>query len=172
MKKDVYEVAVGDLVVGCDPGKSGCLVLMERVRRGNNLLEVVEGIRMPESYDELSSVLYEWFQRSKILFIEQVPKFAGEDRSAAFMCVLFGNYREIFGLGQMYSKFYPEFRVVELSLLSWMNAIIPQTQRSRDRAERKKQLCEETNRRWPQWKWVQSMCDAPLIAEAGVILSR
>jgi hypothetical protein len=119
---------------------------------------------------DLVALLSELFSCSRVLFIEQVPTFAGQDQSAARMCVLYGNYKFILGAAQMYSLEHPDFTVKELSLLKWMNQIIPQRERSRDRSERKHQLQRKAQEFWPEWKWTQALCDAPLIAEAGIRL--
>lgn len=130
---------------------------------------------MPEDGDmEIVSLLNGICSRVSSVYIEQIPKFAGENRSAAFMAVLFGNYRLMAGAVMMHAllRGNDELRLVEMPLLLWMNKIIPSKQRSRDRVLRKKQLKVETERLWPKWKWTLATCDAPLIAMAGHSLGK
>jgi len=127
---------------------------------------------MPDTDAEIVSVLLDWLPFCHKVFVEAVPKFAGENRSAAFMCVLYGNYRTVTGAVTMWQQVHKKDLLVELSLLLWMNRIIPQKERSRDRAIRKGQLKSVTERKWPGWKWTAATCDAPLIAEAGYLLGK
>ena len=147
------------------------MCLLKPKPRGNGL-EVVDGCAMPGTDSEIVSVLLDWLPRCKKVYVEAVPKFAGENRSAAFMCVLYGNYRTVTGAVTMWQLLHKTDLLVELSLLLWMNQIIPQVERSRDRATRKGQLKSVTERKWPGWKWTAATCDAPLIAEAGYLLGR
>ncbi|MCK9587763.1 MAG: hypothetical protein M0Q93_00185 [Terrimicrobiaceae bacterium] len=127
---------------------------------------------MPDTDTEICEVLLDWLPQCRRVYVEAVPKFAGENRSAAFMCVLYGNYRTITGAVTMYQLLHKKDLLVEMPLLLWMNQIIPQKERSRDRAIRKGQLKAATEQKWPAWKWTAATCDAPLIAEAGYLLGR
>jgi hypothetical protein len=105
--------------------------------------------------------------------MELIPKFAGENRSAAIMSVLHENYALIRGAILMY-------QLIEKPTLSfyqpppeyWMNRVLPRSARSRDRAIRKKQLKALAQEYWPDWKWTNMTCDAPLIAMASHLLGR
>jgi len=157
--------------VGADPGKTGGLVLC-REKQDRSGLDVVDGCAMPGTDDEIITVLLDWLPRSKRFYVEAVPKFAGENRSAAFMCVLYGNYRTLTGACILYQRLHFVDLLVEMPLLLWMNRIIPQVDRSREREVRKKQLKVVAMQKWPDWKWTDATCDAPLIAEAGYLLGR
>ena len=156
--------------LGVDPGRTGGLCLLRP--KSSSGLEVIEGCKMPDSDSEIVSVLLDWLPSCRKVFVEAVPKFAGENRSAAFMCVLYGNYRTITGAVTCWQLLHKKELLVELSLLLWMNRILPQKERSRDRAIRKGQLKSITEQKWPKWKWTAATCDAPLIAEAGYLLGR
>jgi hypothetical protein len=148
------------MIIGIDPGKSGGLVLLQPTVGG---LEPVEIKKMPEGEDALTGLLREWCGIATHAYIEAIPKFAGENRSAAFMAVLYGNYKFVCGAIRMHGK--PALE--EMPLLKWMNHTIPMKTRSRDRTERKKQLLQAAQSAWPKHKWNLATCDAALIAKAG-----
>lgn len=148
------------MIIGIDPGKSGGLVLLDETLEG---LQPVEVIKMPESESEIIQVLRSWCNTASRAYIEAIPKFAGENRSAAFMAVLYGNYKFCCGAIHMHGGALLE----EMPLLKWMNHTIPRDTRSRDRSERKKQLLQVAKDTWPKHKWNLAVCDAALIAKAG-----
>jgi hypothetical protein len=53
-----------------------------------------------------------------------------------------------------------------------MNLTIEQSQRSRERSARKRQLLDAAKKIWPRTRLTLQTCDAPLIARAGILLSR
>jgi hypothetical protein len=162
---------MANLYLGVDPGKTGGMALLKENSSATGL-DVVDGVKMPDTDQEICEVLLEWLPCCRRVFVEQVPKFAGENRSAAFMCVLYGNYRTVTGAVNMFQMLHQRDLLVEMPLLLWMNQVILQKDRSRDRAIRKRQLQTETERIWPAWKWTAATCDAPLIALAGYLLKR
>ena len=149
------------MLIGIDPGKHGALCLMSESG------DIAELLNMPESEDDLISVFRSMCPRAHTAFIEQIPKFAGENRSAAFMAVLFGNYKFCCASVLMHGG----TRLIQMTPLKWMNVLIPQKDRSRDRSERKRQLCVEAKKRWPNSRITLQNCDVPLIAFAGSLLS-
>lgn len=158
-----------ELIAGVDPGRSGGITLLS-VSKGRYCVE--NGWKMSENDSENLEIIADVCSKVSVVYIEQIPKFAGENRSAAYMCVLYGNYRLVAGSVLMHQKLQGTPRLVEMPLLLWMNQIIPRTERSRDRGVRKKQLMHFTQQKWPQWKWTLATCDAPLIAMAGHLLGR
>lgn len=147
-------------IVGIDPGRSGALAVMSSDQ------EIKEIYPMPEDEILVVELLRDICSRVDQVFIEDIPKFAGENRSAAFMAVLYGNFKLVCGAVRMHGG--PE--LVELPPLKWMNVIIPTRQRSRDRVERKRQLLDVAKLAWPGHRWTMQTCDAALIGRAGLIL--
>lgn len=149
-------------VLGIDPGRHGAIA---RLSRQGDLISLTS---MPEGDEAIVEFLRAELPSVDAVFIEAIPKFAGENRSAAFMAVLFGNYKLICGAVRMYEG--P--RLVELSLLKWMNVTIPMRERARERTARKRQLQDAAKKIWPKNRITLQNCDAPLIARAGLLLSR
>ena len=158
-----------EYIAGVDPGKSGGIVLLA-VTKGR--YEIEGGWKMSPDDDENVEIMLEVCSKVSAVYVEQIPKFAGENRSAAYMCVLYGNYRLVAGSVLMHQRLKVTPRLVEMPLLLWMNQIIPSVERSRNRAERKRQLMLYSQQKWPEWKWTTATCDAPLIAMAGHLLGR
>lgn len=152
--------SVSTKIVGIDPGRSGALVVMTSTQK------IEEVYHMPEDEDRLLELLRDLCERVDRAFIEAIPKFAGENRSAAFMAVLYGNFKFVSGAIRMHGG----VELIELPLLKWMNATIPMRERSRERTERKRQLLERARLTWPDHKWTMQTCDAALIGRAGLIL--
>ena len=150
-------------VIGVDPGKHGAIA-----RFDPSTMQIVAVHKMPETDREVVELIRENLIGSSHVFVEQIPKFAGENRSAAFMAVLYGNYKLVCGAVLMHAS----SRLVELSLLKWMNITIEQSLRSRDRSARKRQLLDAAKALWPKTRLTLQTCDAPLIARAGILLSR
>lgn len=151
--------------MGVDPGKHGAIALLEGEPDSPKIARLY---KMPETDAEVVELLRSHFSAVSHVYVESIPKFAGENRSAAFMAVLYGNYKLVCGATLMHGG--P--RLVELSLLKWMNQIIAQALRSRDRSARKRQLLDAAKKIWPTTKLTLQTCDAPLIARAGLLLSR
>lgn len=143
-------------IIGIDPGKSGSLC---RIDSDECLIDLQP---MPDE-STLLSLLREWCDWADYAFIEAIPKFAGENRSAAFMSVLYGNYKFCCGAIRMRSQAI----LVEMAPLKWMNQWIISSERSRDRAERKRQLLAISRKYWPNRKFNLQLADSPLIAIAG-----
>jgi hypothetical protein len=150
-------------VIGVDPGKHGAVAVLDP-----ESMAIVSLHKMPETDREVVELVREKMNKASHLFIEQIPKFAGENRSAAFMAVLYGNYKLVCGAALMHGG----SELVELSLLKWMNVTVEQSQRSRERSARKRQLLETAKTIWPETRLTLQTCDAPLIARAGILLSR
>jgi hypothetical protein len=151
-------------IIGIDPGKHGSLALIET---DGSEFNIVDCQNMPEDEQCLVDLLIEWCAQAEHVFIEAIPKFAGENRSAAFMAVLYGNYKFVCGAVRMHRG--PKLH--ELGPVLWMNAAIPAKERSRDRTERKRQLLELTKQTWPNRKWTLQKADAPLIGKYGFLRS-
>jgi len=149
-------------VIGVDPGKHGAVAVLDS---GGSIVELH---KMPETDREVVELVRQKMNKASHLFIEQIPKFAGENRSAAFMAVLYGNYKLVCGAALMHGG----SELVELSLLRWMNLTVEQSQRHRERSARKRQLLETAKTIWPETRLTLQTCDAPLIARAGILLSR
>ena len=149
-------------VIGVDPGKHGAVAVLDWDG------SIVELHKMPETDRDVVELVRQKMNKASHLFIEQIPKFAGENRSAAFMAVLYGNYKLVCGAALMHGG----SELVELSLLRWMNLTVEQSQRSRERSARKRQLLETAKKIWPRTRFTLQTCDAPLIARAGILLSR
>jgi hypothetical protein len=143
-------------IIGIDPGKSGSIC---RIDSDEALLDLRP---MPDE-DALLDLLREWCTWADWVFIEAIPKFAGENRSAAFMSVLYGNYKFCVGAVRMHGH----AKLMELPPLKWMNLWIPMDERSRDRTERKRQLLQVCAEYWPKHKIKLALADSPLIALAG-----
>lgn len=154
---------MNELILGIDPGKSGSLCVLSAGKRFN----IVDVTKMPETEDALAQYLEHWCRQVEHVFIEAIPKFAGENRSAAFMAVLYGNYKFMCGAVSMFSRVHGGVRLHEVPLLLWMNRAIRSNKRSRERAERKRQLLSLCSELWPEHKWNLATCDAPLIAKFG-----
>ena len=149
-------------VIGVDPGKHGALAVLDW--NGG----IVELHKMPEADREVVELVRQKMNKASHVFIEQIPKFAGENRSAAFMAVLYGNYKLVCGAALMHGG----SELVELSLLKWMNLTVEQSLRQRERSARKRQLLDAAKKIWPGARLTLQTCDAPLIARAGILLSR
>jgi hypothetical protein len=148
------------LFMGIDPGKAGAVCVMDEKKI------VREVISMPREEEEQLEMLRSWLPECEAVFMEAIPKFTGVDRPGAYVAVLYGNYKFLSGAIRMTQK----VKCIELSLLKWMNHVIPGAQRSRDRNERKRQLLEVCRARWPKRRWTLQNCDAALIASAGIDL--
>lgn len=143
---------------GIDPGASGGIVVGELSR---DKLTVREAHKMPEDQSKLVELLDSACSKCSCAAIEAIPKFCGVELSAARISTLFGNagFCEGFILA----------RGVELTRyapLRWMNAISRDETRSRLRPERKAQLKDFAQRKFPDTKWTYATCDAVLILEA------
>lgn len=148
------------LFMGIDPGKTGAVCVMDEKKI------IHEVISMPREEDEQLEMLQSYLPQCDTVFMEAIPKFTGEDRPGAYVAVLYGNYKFLSGAIRMSQK----VRFTELSLLRWMNHVIPRDQRSRDRGERKRQLLGICRAKWPGHRWTLQNCDAALIASAGIDL--
>jgi hypothetical protein len=149
-------------VLGIDPGRHGAIARLSR--QG----DVISLTPMPDGDRAVVEHLAKELPTVGEVFIEQIPKFAGENRSAAFMAVLYGNYKLLCGAILMHAK----VPLTELALLKWMNTAIPMRERSRERTARKRQLLDVAKNLWPESRITLQNCDAPLIARAGLLLSR
>ena len=149
--------------IGVDPGRHGAIAVLDL-----ESMAIVALHNMPETDREVVELIRENLIGSSRVFVEQIPKFAGENRSAAFMAVLYGNYKLVCGAVLMHGG----AELVELSLLKWMNLTVEQSLRSRDRSARKRQLLDSAKSIWPRTRLTLQTCDAPLIARAGILLSR
>lgn len=149
-------------VLGIDPGRHGAIA---RLSRQGDIISLTS---MPEGDEMIVEFLRAELPTVGQVFIEAIPKFAGENRSAAFMAVLYGNYKLVSGAVRMHGG--PE--LIELSLLKWMNVTIPMRERARERTARKRQLHDAAKKTWPNQRITLQNCDAPLIARAGLLLSR
>jgi len=150
-------------VIGVDPGKHGAVAVLDP-----ESMAIVALHKMPETDREVVCLVQEKLNKASHVFIEQIPKFAGENRSAAFMAVLYGNYKLVCGAVLMHGG----AELVELSLLKWMNVTVEQRLRHRERSARKRQLLDSAKNIWPGTRLTLQTCDAPLIARAGILLSR
>lgn len=150
-------------VIGVDPGKHGAVAVLDP-----ESMAIVALHKMPETDREVVRLVQEKLNNASHVYVEQIPKFAGENRSAAFMAVLYGNYKLVCGAVLMHGG----AELVELSLLKWMNVTVEQRQRHRERSARKRQLLDSAKSIWPRVRLTLQTCDAPLIARAGILLSR
>lgn len=148
-------------LVGLDPGKGGGIVKLQVCGAE---LKVVEGWPMPESEKTLTSLLLRLCKECEKIYVEKIPKFAGENRSAAIMSVLHENYAFCRGIILASYSLQKTALLVDVPILRWMNEVIPNLERSRERKERKAQLQVFAQRQFPEWKWTLQMSDAPLIA--------
>lgn len=150
-------------VIGVDPGRHGAVAVLDP-----ESMAIVALHKMPETDREVVCLVQEKLNNASHVYVEQIPKFAGENRSAAFMAVLYGNYKLVCGAVLMHGG----AELVELSLLKWMNMTVEQRLRHRERSARKRQLLDSAKEIWPMTRLTLQTCDAPLIARAGILLSR
>lgn len=150
-------------VIGVDPGRHGAIAVLDP-----ESMAIVALHKMPETDREVVCLVQEKLNDASHVYVEQIPKFAGENRSAAFMAVLYGNYKLVCGAVLMHGG----AELVELSLLKWMNMTVEQRLRHRERSARKRQLLDSAKSIWPRTRLTLQTCDAPLIARAGILLSR
>ena len=154
-------VVKNEMFIGIDPGVSGGIAVLQG--------DSVEVHKMPETEQFICTLLGQY--KSGRVFIEQIPKYAGEARFAernimgSSLAVLYGNYQLCLGiclgLGNVPFKLTP---------LKWQNLVGCRNYERRDRSAWKNVLKAHAQKLFPGIKVTLAVADALLIAHAGRLL--